>query len=372
MAQSLRKSTFGEIRDFRENDEKRSHTRLFHELREVTMAEGCRRRSLSQVVIGFSELKREALRDDDTSFYGDPADSSASSDGSDDSGDESSSASLLTLPADSDAEENLDETNTGASAAPSLAASTGARKKARVPEVEETSLQKISDRCARCDKQSRLIFLSGLLDALANRGESQHHMSLAARLGTPRSRVTYRYEVSGIKVCMAVFLYANSASRNDLHTVQSHLDAGMVVPPTHGNVISTAWHAVSEADTVKVRDFIQHYASVHGLPQPSAPRGHNIPALTYLPSSCTKLLVHALYVKAGGSVSYRTWLQLWARDCPSVIIMQPKEDVCGECSDLQSKSVRVKTEVSRQQSVDKLKKHMEAANEARDHYRELI
>ena len=178
-------------------------------------------------------MERDALRDDDTSFYGDPAvsaDSSASSDGSDDSGDESPSASLLTLPADSDAEENLDETNAGASAAPSLAAFTGARKKARVPEVEETSLEKISDRCAagcscrsgNCflsvpikvlksyrnltevmDKQSRLIFLSGKLDALANRGESQHHMSLAARLGTPRSRVTYRYEVSGIKVCMA-------------------------------------------------------------------------------------------------------------------------------------------------------------------------
>ena len=105
---------------------------------------------------------------------------------------------------------------------------------------------------------------------------------------------------------MAVFLYANSASRHDLHTVQSHLDAGIVVPPTHGNVSSTAWHAVSEADTVKVRDFIQHYASVHGLTQPAAPRGHNMPAPTYLPSSCTKLLVHALYVKAGGSVSYQT------------------------------------------------------------------
>ena len=159
--------------------------------------------------------------------------------------------------------------------------------------------------------------------------------------------------VIGIKVCMAVFLYANSASRHDLHTVQSHLDADMAVPPTHGNVSSTVWHAVSEAD--KVRDFIQHYASVHGLPQPSAPRCHNMPAPTYLPSSCTKLLVQALYVKAGGSVSYQTWLRSWARDCPSVIIMQPKEDVCGECSDLQSKIVRDKTEVSRQQLADKLK-----------------
>ena len=68
MAQRLRKSTFGEIRDLRGNDEKISHTRLFHELREVTMAEGSRRRYLSQVVISFSELEREALRDDDTSF----------------------------------------------------------------------------------------------------------------------------------------------------------------------------------------------------------------------------------------------------------------------------------------------------------------
>ena len=191
------------------------------------MAESSRRRSLSQVVIGFSELEREVLRDDDTSFYGDPADSSASSDGSDGSGDESPSASFLTLPDDSDAEENLDETNDGASAAPSLAACTGAGKKARVSEVEDTSLEKICDRCAagcscrsgNCflsvpievlksyrnltevmDKQSRSIFLRGNLDALANRGESQHDISLAACLGTPRSRVTYRHEVSGIKV----------------------------------------------------------------------------------------------------------------------------------------------------------------------------
>ena len=53
----------------------------------------------------------------------------------------------------------MDETNAGASAAPSLAVSTEAKKKARVPKVEETSLEEISDRCAAgCSCRSGIFF----------------------------------------------------------------------------------------------------------------------------------------------------------------------------------------------------------------------
>ena len=77
-------------------------------------------------------------------------------------------------------------------------------------------------------------------------------------------------------------------------------------------------------------------------------------------------------MKAGGTVSYQTFDKLWLRDCPDVIMMKPKEDVCGECSNLQSIIVRAKTEEARQTSVDALRTHMEHANKARDHYRDVI
>ena len=116
--------------------------------------------------------------------------------------------------------------------------------------------------------------------------------------------------------------------------MQTHLDAGIVVPVPHGNVGVKPWHAVAAEEVTKVRDFILNYASTNGLPQPSAPRGHNVAAPTYLPSVSIKKLIHALYMKAGGTVSSQTFDKLWLRDCPYAIIMKPKEDVCGECSNL--------------------------------------
>ena len=176
------------------------------------------------------------------------------------------------------------------------------------------------------DKASRLIFISGKLDPPANRGETLQHAS-AARRTTSRAHVSYRYEVNQTKVCLAVFLFAYSVSRHELHTVQSHLDAGIVVPVPHRNVGVKPWHAVTAEEVTKVRDFILNYASINGLPQPSAPRGHNVAAPTYLPSVSIKKLIHALYMKAGGTVSYQTFDKLWLRDCPDVIIMKQVSEI---------------------------------------------
>ena len=356
---------------------------------------GNRRRSVSQVVIGISDEHRAALRDQDESFYDDII-SDDDSEGSVSSSDLSERSPLPAL--DSDEEENLDESFSLAGADISaLGAPVVAAKKTKRAPVVSTSLAAIEERrnagcncrSGNCfvavsaedlktsrnltevlDKASRLIFLSGQLHTLANRGETQQHVSVAACAS--RSRVSYRYEVNQTKVCLSGFLYANSVTRYELQTVQYHLDDGIIVPPDHGNVGSTPWHAVSAEEVGMVRDFVQNYACVHGLPQPSAPRGHNTAAPTYLPSIATKKMVHALYAKAGGTVSYQTFDKLWLRDCSDVIIMKPKGDVCGTCSDLQSVIVRTRTEDARKRSVDELTEHMRHANESRDHYRHMI
>ena len=67
-----------------------------------------RRRSFSQVAIGFSEEQSEALRDQDESFYGYSSDSSESDDSSDGS-DTSERSPLAGGYVGSDAEENLDD-----------------------------------------------------------------------------------------------------------------------------------------------------------------------------------------------------------------------------------------------------------------------
>ena len=85
----------------------------------------------------------------------------------------------------------------------------------------------------------------------------------------------------------------------------------------------------------KLGQFMKHYESVNGLPQPATPRGHNQPAPTYLPYAATKKLVHAWYARAGGKVAYTTFVKLWNQHCITIVIMGPKKEICCRCADWQ-------------------------------------
>ena len=65
--------------------------------------------------------------------------------------------------------------------------------------------------------------------------------------------------------------------------------------------------------------YIKNYADHFGLPQPSAPHGHNKPAPIYLPCHTTKLLLHSDYIQAGGEVSYTTFRRIWKVACPDIV-----------------------------------------------------
>ena len=202
-----------------------------------------RRRSFSQVVIGFSEEQSETLRDQDESFYGYSGDSSESDDSSD-SSDTAERSPLAGGYVGSDAEENLNDSlmsPVAASEASALGApAAAANKTKRAPSVESSlaDVEKRRTRGCDCrggncflnvsaedlktarnlteelDKASRLIFISGKLDTLANRGEFLQHASAARRAAASRARVSYRYEVNQTKVCLAVILHILLAVTN--------------------------------------------------------------------------------------------------------------------------------------------------------------
>ena len=55
--------------------------------------------------------------------------------------------------------------------------------------------------------------------------------------------------MQGVKVCQAVFLYANSVTRYTLKKVLSHLEAGVIVTPDRGRKGQAAWNTLDEAET---------------------------------------------------------------------------------------------------------------------------
>ena len=54
-------------------------------------------------------------------------------------------------------------------------------------------------------------------------------------------------------------------------------------------------HALTFEDVKRVVLFISNYAEEYGIPQPSAPRGRDDSAPTFLHSSVTKINIHKLY-----------------------------------------------------------------------------
>ena len=74
---------------------------------------------------------------------------------------------------------------------------------------------------------------------------------------------------------------------------------------------------------------------VHGCPQPAAPHAHNNPTPVYLPCVTTRQLVHGLYRNLVGQwPTPHLWNILWNKQCSTLAIMKPKEDVhvWSQCS----------------------------------------
>ena len=349
-----------------------------------------RRRSLAHEVIGLQASYLVELKEHDETFFAPVSDSSDDSE---------TEFAPLSCPDEvsSDEEENLEDLDNGVTRVRTGNPVTLQEKRTHSgEEAASTTLAVVASKieegcgcsgkncfnlvspdvilgyrkmCESLGREQLELYLAGKLDVLAKRGAVEH-----ARADTPppRARTSYAYAVDGTSVCKTVFLYVHSATRHVLKKVQSHLEAAIVTAPPHGNAGAVPWHALTCDDIQMVKSFIYKYASIQGLPEPAAPRGHNGPAPTYLPCSTSKVLLHSQYVKAGGSVAYRTFAKIWADQCPDVIIMQPKEDVCARCSDLQADIHRARTEEDRLKASDALVEHMRRATEARDRYRASI
>ena len=123
----------------------------------------------------------------------------------------------------------------------------------------------------------------------------------------------YSYDVDDTDVCKVVFTYAHNISEWTLKTLQGNSAQDIISPPRHGSEGTMPCNALPADEVEEVKIFIRNYATVNGLPQPAAPRGHNKQAPTYLPCVTTKKQVHAEYSKAGGKVAYSTFAKLWSK-----------------------------------------------------------
>lgn len=350
------------------------------------------RRSLACDGLGLPAEDALRLSEHDREFF---CDQSAAVEWADDPDFGSPAALETALPENSDDEENLDSPE----AIPAAAATAGTAGKRKAREFVPTTLAAVQEQIVqgcKCrnkncyasltpeqlltiktmteaeERENLEVFLCGKLDAIVRRGAVSHNPSAGEELQDTRTRASYDYAVSGVRVCQEVFLYANSCTRHMLQKVEAHLTAGCMTSPPHAGTGSLPWNALVGDEADGAVKFIRNFAEVNGLPQPAAPRGHNTAAPTYLPCFVTKKMLHAEYMKSGGAMSYSTFTRIWKSKCPDIVIMKPREDVCGKCSDLQSRITRAITEEERADTVEQLRSHITKAIDSRDEYREFI
>ena len=105
----------------------------------------------------------------------------------------------------------------------------------------------------------------------------------------------------------------------------------------HGNKHRQPHNALSVRDEERVVGFIDNYVEEHGILLPGRIPGYNRTDLKLLPSSITKLAMFESYsqlVAAGPSgrvPKYQTFINIWQKYRPQVIITKPMSDLCFTC-----------------------------------------
>lgn len=203
---------------------------------------------------------------------------------------------------------------------------------------------------------------------------------LTASLRTTSSRAAvreyqYSHHILGVSVCKEVFVAVNGIGEHVYRKLREVAEQSDAELPLHGGTGRDAHHALQPDVIEHVVAFIKNTASVHGLPQPAAPRGRARTAPIYMPATHRKKRVFQDYLDSAGEefrVSYRTFCRLWSHHASDVIVMKPRTDVCAICEKLREKIKSARNEEEFIVASDALMHHLETARDERSYYKYAI
>lgn len=133
------------------------------------------------------------------------------------------------------------------------------------------------------EKSSKDLFLMSCLQAGALPADTTQQ-------GTTCQRQRYQLSVSGVKVCIPVFIFLHEMSTKFYCTVRTHFERNVFVPREHGNKERKPHHALTFARSKNVFHFVLRCSEHYGIPQPTAARGRDGTPV-FLPPSHTKKVV---------------------------------------------------------------------------------
>jgi hypothetical protein len=176
------------------------------------------------------------------------------------------------------------------------------------------------------------------------------------------NKLTFQYSFLGKTVCLKLAQALFGVGETAMYNAKKSIKDGITVPPTSRR----GKHDRKEKEKTKfAARFINVYAEVSGLPDPSTGEAH---PLIYLPAGATMKSVYQEYIKkceqfGSDPVSYGYFTQVWNETCPHVKLRTVRTNVCDFCCSLKSKGQGT--------SMERLT-HLAEAKEARDNFKRTI
>ena len=137
-------------------------------------------------------------------------------------------------------------------------------------------------------------------------------------------------------ICQSTFTFLHAVGSKRYKALKRHYEVHGFVPRRHGNTGKPRANAFHPDEVLYTTNFIISYAEANGVVLPGRVPGYKRSDLQLLPSSTTKRGVWLLYRKEAEAASIRavghsTFLALWQKYLPQVLITKPLTDLCAIC-----------------------------------------
>jgi hypothetical protein len=167
--------------------------------------------------------------------------------------------------------------------------------------------------------------------------------------------------------------------RTHFENVRNHLATNGIIPRVHGNIKRMPrWKTKITIDitvATAVKNFLENYAEIHGLPSPGRSVNRITQAVTFLPAETTYKSVYQNFLSGLEdnsnlkSLKYDAFRKLWHKLTPEIQIMSPRTDLCDTCQQFRNGlQYNARQEEDARELLKNFKDHLARAKLERNYY----
>ncbi|CAG8553907.1 12759_t:CDS:2 [Ambispora leptoticha] len=167
--------------------------------------------------------------------------------------------------------------------------------------------------------------------------------------------------------------------RTHLENVRNHLAMNGIIPRVHGNIKRVPrWKTKITIDitvATAVKNFLENYVEIHGLPSPGRNVNRITQSLTLLPAETSYKSVYRDFIAGLENDStlkllkYDAFRKLWHQLTPYIQIMSPRTDLCDTCQRFRNGlQYNARKEEEAKDLLKKYKEHLVKAKLERNYY----